>query len=273
MGEARGRHIFVVTDTVCFETMEDINALKALGLTEYAARTYVALVGLGAASATAVAEASQVPRTKIYAVLDELVKKNWVEPGTGRPKTFTAMDPALRIEEGRRVVLDELATTQTRLAALYQQDGVQFAGPMWVLTGAGSVQRRLTRMISEAKTEVFVGLPWLLPGDDELIEVLGKVARSGVHVRVLLSPGAAEAAPRLRALPVELRHGMAPLRAHFADARQGLVCFRKGTEAPYAFRGIWNPHAEMVAQLREMGDMMWQAAGTRPPDDGPHASR
>jgi Sugar-specific transcriptional regulator TrmB len=62
---------FVVTDRV---TMEEsiVVGLKKLGLTEYEARAYAALVGLGEATAREIHEASRVPRTRIYDILRDL---------------------------------------------------------------------------------------------------------------------------------------------------------------------------------------------------------
>ncbi len=243
--------------------MEDIAALRALGLTEYGARAYAALVGLREAGASAIAEAAPVPRTKIYAVLRELENEGWVEAGGGRPRAFRAVDPARRIGDARRLMLETIDAAETRLSALYEAEGVKFAGPMWVLAGPAAIQRRLLRIVSEAHREIFVSLPWALAGDDALLSALARAAQNRIHVRVLVPPEHADL-PRLRALPVEVRVGIAPLRVHFVDDRHALVCFRRmHAGGKVEHRGIWNPHSEMVAQLREVGDTLWMAAGAR----------
>jgi len=46
-----------------------VEGLRKLGLTEYEAKAYAALVGMGEASAREVHELSGVPRTRIYDIL------------------------------------------------------------------------------------------------------------------------------------------------------------------------------------------------------------
>ena len=52
---------------------EVVGGLRKLGLTEYEAKSYAALVGLGEASAREVHEASGIPRTRAAATLDMCV--------------------------------------------------------------------------------------------------------------------------------------------------------------------------------------------------------
>lgn len=56
-----------------------IETLEAAGLSPYQAAAYVALLDIGAASATTVAEASDVPAPRIYDVLDELESRGYIE--------------------------------------------------------------------------------------------------------------------------------------------------------------------------------------------------
>ncbi|MCX6668476.1 MAG: TrmB family transcriptional regulator, partial [Methanothrix sp.] len=62
-----------------------VDGLRKLGLTEYEAKTYAALVGLGEATARGVHEKSGVPRTRIYDILRDLEGKGFVEFIHGSP--------------------------------------------------------------------------------------------------------------------------------------------------------------------------------------------
>ncbi|MFD1513350.1 TrmB family transcriptional regulator [Halomarina rubra] len=61
------------------DTEELIETFEAAGLSPYQAHAYVALLDLGAASATELAEASGVPKPRIYDVLDALEGHGFVE--------------------------------------------------------------------------------------------------------------------------------------------------------------------------------------------------
>ena len=81
-----------------------LEALRELGLTEYEARAYLALVAHGELTAREVSQASGVPYSKIYGVLEGLRERGWVGFKPGRPKLYFARPPseAVRAERLRR---------------------------------------------------------------------------------------------------------------------------------------------------------------------------
>src|SRR5438034_11390083 len=56
-----------------------IRKLRDFGLTEYQARVYLALLDLGTATASQVPPIARVPRTRIYATMQQLHGKGLVE--------------------------------------------------------------------------------------------------------------------------------------------------------------------------------------------------
>ncbi len=69
------------------------NLLEKVGLTEYEAKTLSVLFSLKEAEAPEISRKSQVPKTRVYDVLDRLTKKNLVIEIHGRPKKFRAIEP------------------------------------------------------------------------------------------------------------------------------------------------------------------------------------
>jgi len=65
-----------------------VEQLEALGLSAYAARTYVALVGHGSGTAKSVSERADVPRTRVYDAADELSEWGLVEVEPSTPRRF-----------------------------------------------------------------------------------------------------------------------------------------------------------------------------------------
>src|SRR2546422_9505346 len=58
---------------------ERIRKLRDFGMTEYQARVYLALLDLGTATASQIPPISRVPRTRIYATMQQLHEKGLVE--------------------------------------------------------------------------------------------------------------------------------------------------------------------------------------------------
>ena len=70
-----------------------IENLVQLGLKEYEARIYVALVGLGEANVRRIHEVSGVPRPRVYDVLNELDAKGFINIRQGSPLMYYAVRP------------------------------------------------------------------------------------------------------------------------------------------------------------------------------------
>jgi hypothetical protein len=75
--------------------------LRRVGLTEYEAKTYLALLNTHLSTATKAAEKSGVPRTRIYSVLETLKEKGWVKVYSGVPLLFRAVEPMAVFEKAK----------------------------------------------------------------------------------------------------------------------------------------------------------------------------
>src|SRR5512145_2712737 len=93
--------------------------LQQIGLNAYEARTYMVLVGHPRFKALELAARSNVPRQKIYEVLDSLEEKVFCEVVQEKTKLFSSVEPGLAIPNyiARRHEELELALTdQARVA-------------------------------------------------------------------------------------------------------------------------------------------------------------
>src|SRR5256885_9523613 len=106
----------------------DAQRLVELGLTGYEASAYVALTRRGRSTAAEVARIAQLPRQRIYDVLDALVARGLATVESGRPARYAAAAPedALgRLLERHRAQLQQLerdvADTVARLTPAYHE--------------------------------------------------------------------------------------------------------------------------------------------------------
>jgi sugar-specific transcriptional regulator TrmB len=82
-----------------------VDLLERLELTEYEQGALAELLGLGRTSAPDLAEATGIPKARIYDVLDSLAERGFVEVIPGRPKQYQPKPPAEildRATENRR---------------------------------------------------------------------------------------------------------------------------------------------------------------------------
>src|ERR1700742_3337220 len=71
--------------------------LQQIGLNAYEAPSYLVLVGHPRFKALELAARAQVPRQKIYEVLDSLVEKGFAQVIQEKTKLFSAVEPAIAI--------------------------------------------------------------------------------------------------------------------------------------------------------------------------------
>ena len=160
-----------------------VKQLKALGLSTYAARTFVALVSLGEGTAQDVSEVADVPRTRVYDAADELHDRGLVDVKQSSPQRYWAISTEtagrhFEQEYDHRVTvltdaLDQLASANRST----EQQGV------WTVTGRDTVTERVVDFISSADDEVvFMTIGELLT--DEVAECLSTANDHGVSIRL-----------------------------------------------------------------------------------------
>ena len=92
-----------------------VEKLQRVGLTEYEAKTYWALLNMNLSTATKASEKSGVPRTKIYSVLESLRNKGWVRVYSGVPLLFKAVEPLAVFDKVKGDYALFLASVQSTL--------------------------------------------------------------------------------------------------------------------------------------------------------------
>jgi sugar-specific transcriptional regulator TrmB len=94
--------------------MSAVEKLQHIGLTEYEAKAYLALLNMHLSTATQASEKSGVPRTKIYSVLESLRNKGWVRVYSGVPLLFKAVEPLSvfeKVKEDYALFLESVQST------------------------------------------------------------------------------------------------------------------------------------------------------------------
>ena len=82
-------------------TEEAVGMLDRLGLTEYEATALTELLTLGRTTAPNLAEATGIPKARIYGVLDSLSDRGYIKIIPGRPKEYQPKSPAEILERAK----------------------------------------------------------------------------------------------------------------------------------------------------------------------------
>ncbi|QYZ78995.1 TrmB family transcriptional regulator [Methanofollis formosanus] len=97
---------------------EIVPLLRNLGLNEYEAKIYAALVGLRKATARDIHEVSAVPRGRIYEILHDLVRRGFIGVIEGTPTSFYLLDPDQVIDRLKEDSIRSLEETREAIHAV-----------------------------------------------------------------------------------------------------------------------------------------------------------
>ncbi|WP_311173577.1 TrmB family transcriptional regulator [Halobellus ordinarius] len=169
-----------------------VKQLKALGLSTYAARTFVALVSLGEGTAQDVSEVADVPRTRVYDAADELHQRGLVDVKQSNPKRYWAISPETTRRHFEQEYDHRVTTLEDALDALDSETRSTEQRGVWSVTGRDTVAERVVDFVSTAEEEVvYMTIGELLT--DELAESLSTASDRGVSIRLAEMSQSAEA--------------------------------------------------------------------------------
>ena len=235
-----------------------LSALRSLGLTDYQARTYVALVRHGELDARELSRLSGVPYSKIYGVLEALRKRGWVGVKQGRPKLYYPKPPAeaLRAELARvEAELRDLAElVLEELQPLYERSRARERPDIWIIRGREAVLSKIREVLARASSEVLMAIPssagWLL---GLLKPSIAHLRFSGLRVRMLASEGLEDELGDLKGLvEVKTRPGMFG-GGIIVDGREAVLILSNGG----GMMAIWSDYAELAHIAKVYFGYLW----------------
>ncbi|MGD1059982.1 MAG: helix-turn-helix domain-containing protein [Methanomassiliicoccales archaeon] len=160
-------------------------ALRKIGLSEYEAKAYIAMIARSHATADEVADLSQIPRTSAYKALQGLKDKGLVTVTDGRPAVFHA----LPVDEAREKVIDDVKEMFDKLRML-QGVLTEKGTPQLVYTIAGkkNVLAKIGQMIDSAVESFVISTPVMSEIRSEHAQRFKDAARRGVELVIIAEP-------------------------------------------------------------------------------------
>ncbi len=211
------------------ETEKLVGTLEEAGLSPYEAEAYVGLLELGAASATEVAEAGEIPAPRVYDVLRSLENRGYVETYEQDTLRARAHSPADVLADLRERA-ERMETAADEVEDRWEQPALESEHPS-VVKRLRTVIERAERFIERANTQVLVSVT---PDHyRELQPALAAAHDRGVSVRASVYARDPEELPPVEAFEdvcVEVRGRTVPApQVILVDRRK--TCFAHHPEA------------------------------------------
>src|SRR5271157_3347949 len=185
--------------------------LQQIGLNAYEARSYLVLVGHPRFKALELAARAQVPRQKIYEVLDSLTEKGFAQVVQEKTKLFSAVEPGLAVpaylqrqkEDQERLLEEQTRHAHALVSELKEayaegQVGRGTLDYLRIVNEPAQIAVHYRSMLQGVAREYleFSRPPYAVdPLDEQLVK---QAAQRGVICRILVEPEALDEAHRAR---------------------------------------------------------------------------
>jgi sugar-specific transcriptional regulator TrmB len=165
-----------------------VESLKTLGLTEYEAKVYSALVLFDKAEVKQIYEYLDAPKPSVYQSLRSLMDKGLVQVVNSKPALYRATPPKIAIkhmmeahkkaEDTALLALDDLEKTRVES---------DYPDVLWTLYGKENIEHKMEELLGKVKNSLILLLPReylsylkMLRGKDVEIKLItfGKESRS-----------------------------------------------------------------------------------------------
>jgi HTH-type transcriptional regulator, sugar sensing transcriptional regulator len=252
-----------------------IDALIGLGLTQYAARAYVALVARDRYTAAELARASGVPRQRIYDVLNALSERGLVTVRPGPVVRYAAVDPEAAV--GRMMEAHRSAYQQRERASAELIDQL---APLWmrgrseddpldyveVIRERELLGERFAELQSTARHQLLTlaKMPYLVVENPAGMEAARRLARAGGDVRcvyehamlddlamVAYTRGFVDAGEQARVVPE------VPMRLCIADGARVLMSMRDPRADGASSTSLLIEHPALARLLIQAYESIW----------------
>jgi hypothetical protein len=261
--------------------MLEPQSLTVLGLNSYEAAAYVALLGRPELSPAEVASRGNIPRQRVYDVLDSLAAKGLCVARDTAPKVYTAIDPKTAFEvlaQERLAGLDrQRVETQVAAAQLAAELAPVFASGrsqtdplayVEVLSGPARIGHRALALAQGAKRSVnsCIKRPMIISPEQNQAFLKAPLGR-GLTYRALFEAAAMEDA-ELRGWMTQF-HGLGmdirivpglPLKMQLFDDEVALVSMQDPTGGAPSFTAVAIHNRGVVAMLNLAFEHLWDGA-------------
>ena len=234
------------------------NLLERLGLTEYEAKALDALFKLQEAQAPSISRHAQIPKTRVYDVLDRLVKKNVLIEIFGRPKKYRVIEPQkalnLLLEQKTNEIKRMEKEAQKVMSELSVSRKDSSAEKVLKVKTESDFVKILANEIENARKSV-VGFTKM---GSSIKNVLSDAAGKNVDIKILNTSSLDES--ELKQLGIAGKNFTHDLNAYIIDKKKLILAINdfKKQSPDYHFT-VWH-NREMVEMVASYFDKCWKKA-------------
>jgi len=167
------------------EFRQAAEVLGKVGLTQYEARAYIALVARGVGDAATLAAAAVIPRTSAYKVLESLAEKGYAKPTGGKPILFRPTPP-LEVADALKGAIQEVFEKLALLHRVVAEHGEPQL--VYLLSGRDKVVAKIGEQLDQSTRTFILTTPQVSEFRDDLGKKIQHAVKRGVQVTFVTAP-------------------------------------------------------------------------------------
>ncbi len=167
------------------EFRQAAEVLGKVGLTQYEARAYIALVARGVGDAATLATAAGIPRTSAYKVLESLAEKGYAKPTGGKPILFRPTPP-LDVAETLKGAIQEVFEQLAQLHRVVAEHGEPQL--VYLLSGRDKVVAKIGELLDQSTRTFILTTRQVAELRDDLGKKIQHAVKRGVQVTFVTAP-------------------------------------------------------------------------------------
>lgn len=254
------------------EKNEIFEVLKELGLSDYEAKAYTELVLLGPSNANDLSKVSNIPRSKIYEVLERLMEKQMVEVFEEKPKIFRAIDASVTIKnlleekEGYLKNIKEKAKKVISYLKIFEKKGEEIEG-IWEHNSERAIEalNKLGEMLERAKSYA-IDITRDFSFSQRLREAIRSCVKRGVKLKIICMGITKENFQRAKwyyeqRIPLRVFEVKVHPRILVVDGKEVAIRLDSSPIARrFRFRIIWSNEPSFVTMMDNYMKNLWEMA-------------
>jgi len=235
-----------------------VELLEKLGLTEYEAKTLNTLFKLKEAEAPVISRTAQVPKTRVYDVLEKLIQRNLLIEIKGRPKIYRAIEAEKAI--------DQMILSKKEQLAVLEKEAVELKDNLVLYTGKEEKGEKVMKVKDRQDFERILGQE-LLKADKSIQGLTEITDEHGIiHEALKRAKDRDVTVKLLNSFPskklqdiAEVKHLNHGLNAFIIDGKKVVLAISdfKKKKSDYHFT-ILNEHEAMANALTHYFDSHWE---------------
>jgi sugar-specific transcriptional regulator TrmB len=163
-----------------------VGVLQSIGLSNYEARVYTALVAHGFGDAETIAGTAKVPRTSSYKALQSLCSKGFAFSTSGRPSVYKPELPA-RLKDR---ILEEVSDAFDKLSLVHEIARDKGEPQLvFTITGKSRVIDKIGELVDKSSAKFIVATPAFSEIREAHRKRLEAAIRRGIRVTIITEPG------------------------------------------------------------------------------------